>query len=168
MKEAATLPPPGLIPSRVPTREADSLSPDGRPPLTLESIPAGDDRSDRPIPDPVRRRSSSGSRITPMPRRPGGLFGRFLLPGPVDRGRGAVTVEPRIDPVDDEAIRKRVDRQIRENLGGALTSYEVRVVGREVTVHARAARFWQKRAVRNALEALPALKGYKARVEVVD
>jgi hypothetical protein len=168
MKEPAPLPPPIPAPPRTPAREADSRDPDGRPPLTLESVPAEDDKFGGAPPDPVRRRTPSESRITPTPRRPGGLFGRLLSPAPVDRGRGAVTVEPRIDPADDAAIRKRVERQIRENLGGALRSYEVRVNGREVTVLARATRFWQKRAVRNALEALPAMKGYKTRVEVVD
>ena len=79
-----------------------------------------------------------------------------------------MTVEPRVDPEEDEAIRKRVDRQIGESLGAAVRSYEVRVNGREVTVLARATRFWQKRAVRNALEALPAMKGYKTRVDVID
>jgi hypothetical protein len=64
------------------------------------------------------------------------------------------------------APRRRIERQIREVLGSKLRSYDVRVVGREVTVHARSSRFWQRRAVRNALESLPALSGYRTSILV--
>ena len=77
-------------------------------------------------------------------------------------------VEPRTDPAADAALKRRVEKQIGESLGGRLKSFEVRVVGREVSVIARASRFWQKRSVRNALEALPALTGTKSKVEVID
>jgi len=166
MREDDVLPPP--IPAGPPASGMHDRAPDGRPPLTLESVPAGDDKDGPTSAGPSPRRTPPEPRIRPMPRRPGGLFGRFLPPNPAARNRGLVTVEPPTDPASDEAIRKRVDRQVRDGLGTALKSYEIRVVGGEITVHARAARFWQKRAVRNALEGLPALKGTGARVEVVD
>jgi hypothetical protein len=105
-------------------------------------------------------------------RRPSQRFFGRLLPPPVGRDErrlgNVVTVEPKSDPAADAALKRRIEKQIRDELGTRLRSYEVRVVGREVTVVARPARFWQRRAVRGALEALPALSGYKSRIEVVD
>jgi hypothetical protein len=100
------------------------------------------------------------------------MFGRFFPPAPLDRRAyedgDRIKVEPRTDPAADAALKRRVELQVRESLAGRLRSYEVRVVGREVTIVARPARFWQKRATRNSLEALPALNGYKAVIEVID
>jgi hypothetical protein len=45
---------------------------------------------------------------------------------------------------------------------------EVRVVGPEVTIRAKASRFWQRRTVRRALETLPGLAGYRHTVEIID
>lgn len=155
----------------------------GRPPLTLESEPAGpgDDaatgETTPPIHVPSRR---YGPESVPRqfgspfaPRRPQGLFSRFFPPaGPADRRAGgtgdSVTVEPRPDAEADAALRKRVEGQIRENFGSRLRSYEVRVEGRQVVVRARPARFWQRRALRSGIEALPALRGVRATVEVLD
>jgi hypothetical protein len=143
-------------------------------PLTVESVPASpdelaDEHSDeagsrrRSLND-VRNGSSTG------PRRAPSLFNRMLPFGPSDRGasgpRSGITVEPRSDPAADAAAKRRIERQIREVLGSKLRSYDVRVVGREVTVHARSSRFWQRRAVRNALESLPALSGYRTSILV--
>jgi hypothetical protein len=81
---------------------------------------------------------------------------------------GFVKVEPRSDPATDAALKRRVEKQIRDNYGTRLRSFEVRVVGRQVVITARPARFWQRRALRTSLEQLPALQGYKAFVEVLD
>jgi hypothetical protein len=88
-----------------------------------------------------------------------------MVRGLQDR-EGSISVEPRTDPAAEAALKRRVDRQIRETLGNRLRSYEVRVEGSEVTITARTARFWQRRGVRNALESLPALTGYKATIRV--
>jgi hypothetical protein len=82
--------------------------------------------------------------------------------------RDSVAVEPRTDPAADAALKRRIEKQAREAVGGKVGSIDVRVVGREVTILAHGARFWQKRAVRSTLEALPGLSGYKAVVELVD
>ncbi|MFO0907568.1 MAG: hypothetical protein U0794_04270 [Isosphaeraceae bacterium] len=79
-----------------------------------------------------------------------------------------MTVEPRTDPATDAALKRRLERQIRESLGNRVQSYEVRVVGREVIIRARTARFWQRRSVRNTLESLPGLNGYRTTVVVDD
>jgi hypothetical protein len=150
----------------------------GRPPVTLESelAPADDlkDPASATSPgDPSRRSGAVAERrIAPAPRRPSGLFGRFFPPPPIERNgldeRDALKVEPRSDPAADAALKRRVERQVRESVGSRLRSYEVRVIGREVAIRARGVRFWQRRAVRNALESLPALSGYRATIDLMD
>ena len=181
--------------ARPAARNDDPFAPGGRsddrPPLTLESIPAGSEPDTLDLPGTItapgpRSRSenpsgrnpgagATGARTIPTPippRRPPGFLGRFLPPvGPIDRrGRSDefVKVEPRTDPAADAALKRRVERQINETFGTRLRSYEVRVVGREVVIRARAARFWQRRAIKGGLEALPALSGYRAVIEMVD
>jgi hypothetical protein len=81
--------------------------------------------------------------------------------------RDGISVEPRSgDPTADAALKRRVERQIREAVGDRVRSYDVRVDGRDVTIWARTNRFWQRRGVRHALETLPALNGLKATVRV--
>jgi hypothetical protein len=99
-----------------------------------------------------------------LPPGTGSLRGERRGPAPDD----SIRVEPRTDPAADAALKRRIERQIREGLAGKLRMYEVGVVGREVVIRARPARFWQRRAIRRELEALPALNGTRARVEVID
>jgi hypothetical protein len=66
----------------------------------------------------------------------------------------------------DAAARRRIERQIRETLGDRVRSVEVRVHGRNVLIVAQPSRFWLRRSVRHALESLPALQGYRARIEL--
>lgn len=141
-----------------------------RPPITLESEPGG---------EPAPRGASStlsGRREalrTPAqaPRRAPGIFGRFLAP-PSLLGRPAadaddsISVEPRSDPATDAALKRRLEHQIRQSLGDRVQTVEVRVVGREVTVRARATRFWQRRAVRRSIETLPSLSGFRPTIDV--
>ena len=150
--------------------------PTGRPPITLESVPTEDDLTP-PIETPSPPTPGAELRNPPRgalpPRRPQGLFGRlFPTPGTADRrgaaGDDSVRVEPRDDPAADAALKRRIERQIHDKFGSKLRSFEVRVNGRDVAVRARAARFWQRRALRGGLEALPALSGTRAAVEVVD
>ena len=65
-------------------------------------------------------------------------------------------------------VKKKIEKQIREVLGDRVRSVEVRVSGRNVLIVAEATRFWQKRAVRRTLETLPALEGYRARIDIDD
>ena len=51
-------------------------------------------------------------------------------------------------------------------LGDRLRSVEDRVTGRNVLIAAKPSRFWQKRGIRRTLESLPALDGYRARIDV--
>jgi hypothetical protein len=63
-------------------------------------------------------------------------------------------------------VKRRIEQQIRTALGDKVQAVEVRVSGRNVLIVARATRFWQKRGVRSALESLPALGGFRARVDL--
>ena len=110
------------------------------------------------------------------PRRAPSLFGRFLgparsaaPPGLPDRG-AQDPCQGRCSPRcrHRRGRAKRIEREINDSLGDRLRSLEVRVSGRNVLIVARASRFWQKRSVRRALETLPGLAGYRARVDVPD
>jgi hypothetical protein len=150
-------------------------------PLTLESVPSDEPiistpapMSPPPAPRPaVRDAKPVPPPPSPAPRRSSGLFGRMLMPSFIT-GRGAgesrstITVEPRTDPAADAALKRRIEHQIQEALGDRIRSVEVRVVGRDVTIHAKTARFWQRRNVRRTLESLPGLSGYHATFEVED
>ena len=132
--------------------------PDPAPGLTLEP---DDEPSDRA---PDRKPSA--------PARRGLLGGLFRPPAaPRARARDAkadspVRVEPRSDPAADAALKRRLETKVREAVGDRAGGIEVRVVDRSVSVRARASRFWNRKAVRRTIENLPALAGYKARVEV--
>jgi hypothetical protein len=107
-----------------------------------------------------------------MGRRPGSLFSRFLAaPFSSERGSGegsTITVEPSTDPAAEAAVKRRIERQIHESLGDRVQDVEIRILGRDVTIRARAARFWQRRSVRRSLESLPGLAGYRSRVEILE
>jgi hypothetical protein len=125
-----------------------------------------------------RNRAASPGAQPPSPeaagRRPGSLFSRFLgTPFSSDRGGGvgegsAITVEPSTDPASEAALKRRIERQIHESLGDRVQDVEIRILGRDVTIRARAARFWQRRSVRRSLESLPGLTGYPSKVEIID
>ncbi len=72
------------------------------------------------------------------------------------------------DPASDAAVRRRIEAQIRDSLGDRLRSVEIRVTGRNVLIVVKPNRFWQKRGIRRTLESLPALDGYRARIDVAD
>lgn len=149
-------------------------------PLTLESVSGEEPIISTPAPmspPPAPRPAVPDAKPvppppSPAPRRSSGFFGRMLLPSFIT-GRGAgesrstITVEPRTDPAD-AALKRRIERQIQETLGDRVRSVEVRVIGRDLTIHAKTARFWQRRNVRRTLESLPGLSGYHATVEVDD
>ncbi|WP_165222378.1 hypothetical protein [Aquisphaera insulae] len=109
---------------------------------------------------------------SPAPARPEGFLSRFFAPPgghatPKAAG-SAITVEPRSDPAAESAVKRRVEGQVRQELGDRLQSVEVRVVGRTVNISAKASYFWQRRSVRRALESLQLPAGYRVRVERVD
>jgi len=107
------------------------------------------------------------------------LFGLPAEPAPrsaprSDAAQGRLEPQPRArddartDPASDAAAKRRIETQIRDALGDRLRSVEIRVTGRNVLIVAKPNRFWQKRAIRRTLEELPALDGYRARIDVAD
>ena len=130
-----------------------------------------DDRiRSRPDDDPISPR--------PAPRRGNGILGRFFgpppppLPSPREtpradsKTRTDAESESGLDP--DVIARRRIERQIRATLGDKVRSFEVRMTGRNVVVVAQPSHFWLRRSVRRSLETLPALQGYRARIEIKD
>ncbi len=162
-------------------------------PLTIEPLGDGAAR-DRARTDPSRgnaARSTRGSgperqrdseRPPREPRLPPWRLPNFLgrrlgrpgadrrpqeSAGPKDRDRDRDGDPTTADPESPDAIAKRrIEAQIRSILGDRVQGVEVRVTGRNVLIVARSTRFWQKRAVQRALESLPALAGYRARVDL--
>jgi hypothetical protein len=78
----------------------------------------------------------------------------------------AIRVEPRSDPAADAALKRKLETKVKEAVGDKAREVEVRVVDRNIVVKAKVDRFWNKRPVRRTIETLPALAGYKARVEI--
>lgn len=132
----------------------------------------GASRSTRPDDDPITPR--------PAPRRAPGLFGRLFgpppapLPPPREESRTAEKPRPRRDSDPDSApdpdilARRKIEKQIAATLGDRVRSVEVSVTGRNVEIRAQPTRFWLRRSVRRSLETLPAIQGYRARIEVTE
>jgi len=142
----------------LPKRPGTALRP-GEPP---DETPARRTRPESPTPRPA-----------PVPRRPPGLLGRIFPPGGTSRGvatarRDGVSVEPKTDPSADSALKRRIEREVRESLGGRVQSADVSVAGRDVTIRAHPTHFWQRRSVRHALEHLPSTAGATLRVDLKD
>jgi hypothetical protein len=106
-----------------------------------------------------------------------GLLGRVLGQPPASPARDATRsgdassrakTKAKSEPETDAVVKRRIEQQIRTTLGDKVQSVEVRVSGRNVLVVARATRFWQKRGVRRSLETLPALAGFRARIDLAD
>ncbi len=181
-------------PSSVPTRSRSAVNspPIGETiPLTIDPLddepsgargsssrsPASRLNNDRPV-------REEGDRIEPrpMPRRSPGLFGRLFGPPPTspvpppprESTRTAEKPKPdresSIDSTTDPDLvnRRKIERQIASTLGDRVRSVEVFVTGRNVEIRARASRFWYRRSVRRSLETLPAIQGYRSRIEVTD
>jgi len=105
------------------------------------------------------------------------LLSRFFQPQSADPRRddsrsptskSRTKDDSRPEPRTDASVKRQIERQIHDALGDRVRSVEVRVSGRNVLIVAKAARFWQKRTVRHSLETLPALAGYRARIELDD
>jgi hypothetical protein len=174
----AEMRPADAAPTPRPRYSGDVPSASGSRSLFLESVPVGDSdalprASSRPgAPFAAPETSRGGDDAFGSSRRPR-FFGLFSTPsaprqrGSAERGDG-IAVEPRDDPAADAAIKRRIERQIRDSVGDRLRSVDVSVVDRNVIIRARVTRFWHRRSVRRTLDALPGLAGYKTRIEVVD
>jgi hypothetical protein len=162
-------------------------------PLTLEPLDE-DPAPDQKKPGPTSARDPSGrapaSTLTeepkrtpagprPAPWRMPGLLGRVLGQPAANAARdtsrsdepasrGAGKAKTKSEPDTDATVKRRIEQQIRTTLGDKVQSVEVRVTGRNVLIVAHATRFWQKRGVRRSLESLPALSGFRVRIDLDD
>jgi hypothetical protein len=123
------------------------------------------------LPDPKREKVDKG-RDEPSTKRSPRRFGLFSTPSARSRPSAdrddSIRVEPRSDPAADAALKRRLEARLKDAVGDRARDIDVRVVDRDVVIRARVDRFWNRRAVRKTIESLPALSGYKARVEIGD
>ncbi len=177
----------GASPSTRPSADVEQvLEPeranDAPPSLMLEPTPSGGDFE--PLPDSPNGEVGRGlnrelDRIEPQlpddPRpspsgRRRGLFGS----SPAARNRensgpgSLIKVDPRSDPAADASLKRKLEAKVKDAVGSRAEDIEVRVVDRNVVIKAKVDRFWNRRGVRRTIENLPALSGYKARVEIDD
>ncbi len=159
--------------------------------LTAIEDPTIDDQSQPPLPGSTPRRTITPSAparrsepIAPPPRR-GRFFG--LFPGPVvvpphslntrpstagaiasGRDVGLPLEDVKAKAAAEVALKKRIEKQARDAVGDRARTVEVRVEQKNAAVQVRGVKFYQKRAVRKALESLPALSGLRSTIEVLD
>jgi hypothetical protein len=166
-------------------------------PLTIEPLDDEIERHDRPAgsrrnvdrppgdrPSDARDARAKSGAARPAPARAPGLLGRIFgtpAPRPADTmersdrserskstAKDRQAAKSRSDPLTDAEVKEKIERQIRETLGDRLRFLEVRVNGKNVLIVAEASRFWQRRNVRRTLENLPALTGYRVKINLDD
>jgi hypothetical protein len=174
-KPAAPPPLAGPASAAVP----EPVAPTVTMPLTLEAIPE-DEKSDDAVGSKARVEAPAAPRrraTTPAPPEegespryvPGTMLGRLLGIGDGrDDVKGAISVESKADPAVDAAVKRRIEKAVKESLGDRASEVDVRVKGRSVLIRARASRFWHRRGVRRALESFPLPSGYHGRAELMD
>jgi len=141
--------------------------------LTLEPVPLdAEDKPGEASPVPVREANplappAQSPAPAPAPRRPLGVLGRLLgAEGDPSAAGDGITIEPHSDPAVEAAVKRRVEKQILDELGDRVRDVEVLVKGRDILIRAQASRFWHRRSARRTLDALPLPSGYRGRVEM--
>lgn len=171
--------PTAEAPTAPPALDAPVAEPDVH--LRLESIPDGPNPPDAPRPRSAKvgpgREPASAPKgaeddrgqgpVKPGQHRQPSTFGRLLGPAatPAD-GKDALSIESSGDPAVEAAVKRRVEKQIREALGDRVKDVDVRVSGRSVSIHARATRVWYRWSARRAIEALSMPPGYRGKAVV--
>ena len=167
----------------------------GRPVITLDEEGPDEIVGATPPAGPSTRRTpsspSTAKRIEPTPRattttpQRRRFFGLLPVPPAVartastgvgpdpDRAIARDDARPADKPAAGEAaersaLRARIEKQARLQVGERARNVEVEVDGRNATVRATGVKFYQKRAVRRSLETLPALAGLRSTIEVLD
>ncbi len=158
-------------------------------PVVLESTPFDDGASlGLPAPrtaPPARRATSTPIRpeATPSPAQAPARRARFfgLIPGqapaprstrpapvPDDEPGRSIVDGPLPEPTAEVALKRRIEHQAHLAVGDRARSIDVKLVGKSANVQARGVKLFQKRAVRKALESLPALSGLRTTIDVMD
>ncbi len=166
---------PAEMPEPAPSRRGVDVSPRTRGPVVRESAPRLTLETEALPPSETRPKPP----VAPSAGWRSRWFGRggdapstMPLANPTARPPLTSTAEGSLaaatDPAADSALKRRVEREIRQAVGSHLRSLEVLVVDRRVIVQASALRFWQRRALRRSIETLPSLAGTRASVHVDD
>ena len=154
-----------------PALDAPIVEPDVH--LRLESIPGDDPAATRP--SRPRPSGEPGPRSTPTDAAQAGetpaargpsAIGRLLGPATGSGDRDDLSIESSGDPAVEAAVKRRVEKQIADALGGRVADVKVRVSGRSVAIHARATRLWYRWGARRTLDALPMPPGYRGKAVV--
>lgn len=131
--------------------------------------------------EPTAPESRSTAPITPR-RRFFGLWPSVSAPSvanpasnrSVDHGRqnstdgGSPMDINSSDGISEVRLRQRIEKQIREVVGDRGRTIEVHLTGRTASVQVSGVRFYQKRAVRRSIEAIPALVGIQTSINIQD
>ncbi len=163
----------GVVQSRVEPRVTVE------PPIPLTLEPIEDLPADEPHPASPRTGNGANRVTRPTPSQPPapprGFFARlFGIPAPAERPRPTTPpIEPsrplsRAGAGTPDDPGRALEREIQKTLGDRARSIEVRVSGKNALVVVKPTRFWQKRAIRATLEAMPSLARYHARIDVLD
>ena len=150
----------------LPPLDAPAAEPRPKIPLRLESIPEEEPggRAERPRPEPKPAAAPPAES-----RRSISALGRFMGPSATaDSARDGFSVESSGDPAVEAAVKRRVEKQVRDALGDRVKDVEVRVAGRSVSIRARASRFWYRWNARRTLESLPMPPGYRGKAVLLD
>ncbi len=191
--DASALPRRANDPARMNPRTSTAQPTGETIPLTIEPIGGDPPILRGPTGRPAPARSNSGRASDgpatsrpddepadprPAPRRATGILGRLFgpppAPPPTSREASRADAKIKSDPDSDKDLdadvvaKRRIERQIRETLGERVSRFEVRITGRNAVIVAQPSRFWLRRSVRRSLETLPALEGYRARIEISD
>jgi hypothetical protein len=165
---------PGSLPGSSVSGRAMSPGMTPNAAATLNSLPESAIGLD-PNPNPRDDRTRSSNPLPSRARAPSRprLFGRLQGPNSLrsresSKPDDAIAVEPRSDPAANAALKRRLELQIQNAVGNRVRSVDVKVIDREISIHARVTRFWNRRNVKHTLETLPGLTGYHTTVDVVD
>ncbi len=148
----------GLTLEPSPMDSSDPLQGEGARPRTVRPRRDEDDLDEAPENEPSKRRFLDRFSTAPARSAP-----------PRTRGRdGVIAFEPRNDPAADAEFKRRIEKQVRQVGGDRLKTFDVKVVGKKVTIKAKANHFWQRRSLKHSIETLPALVGSRAQIDVVN
>jgi len=142
------------------------------PAATNTRVPPTGRRS--PAGPPYRGPSAPDPRAATRPPARQGFLSRLFGLGtprpepPAHATNPSAARSPAERPGNDATARRLLEREITAALGEKARSVEVRVTGRNALVVVKPTRFWQKRTIRATIESLPALAGYRTRIDVLD
>ena len=161
----------GTFPNTPPITSGNNLSRPGRAFVvgssTIDELPPpggnsarDDSTSKKPTPSPAPVQAPA--------RRPRifGFLGSAPTPAPVQSSPPRRAFAGDSIPAAESALKRRIERQARDVVGNRARSVEVRLEGKDATIHVAGAKLFQRRPLRKQLEAIPALAGLRSTIEI--